>query len=320
MKSTQPHQLLVASRHSSDYSRLLHEAGLELEITSVNSQAVAELISQGNVLPYDLFFGEPSLLRPLLPYLPKLYWAQVTWAGVETLLDPDLPRQYILTNARGVYGKRMVEYVFGYLLAHERGIIQRWQAQQVARWDSSPPGSLHGKTLGLLGVGSIGAVLARTAQFFGMRVHGYTRQSEDCHAVSAYFHPPNVLNFVSGLDYLVAVLPNTQATRSLVDAELLNALPPHAVFINAGRGSCVDELALEAALRAGKLALAVLDVFVNEPLPPGHPFWNTPNLWITNHTAALNFPPDLAALFIQNYQRLQRGEPLLYRVDFTMGY
>jgi phosphoglycerate dehydrogenase-like enzyme len=126
--------------------------------------------------------------------------------------------------------------------------------------------------------------------------------------------------FATDLDYLVAVMPNTKATRHLVDRQLLAALPARALFVNPGRGSVVDEAALAGALSAGRLAGAVLDVFEQEPLPRDHVFWRTPNLRITSHTAALSFPEDIAPVFVDNYRRLVRGEPLLHRVDFERGY
>jgi glyoxylate/hydroxypyruvate reductase A len=92
------------------------------------------------------------------------------------------------------------------------------------------------------------------------------------------------------------------------------------VFINPGRGTIVDEAALAAALDAGRLAGAVLDVFEQEPLPPDHVFWRTPNVIITGHTAALSMPADVAPVFIDNYRRLLNGEPLRHRVDFDLGY
>ena len=100
--------------------------------------------------------------------------------------------------------------------------------------------------------------------------------------------------FASDLDYLVSIMPATRDTRHLVDAALLRALPPRAVFVNPGRGGVVDEAALAAALEEGRLAGAVLDVFQEEPLPPDHVFWRTPNLLITSHTAALSDPEDIA--------------------------
>jgi phosphoglycerate dehydrogenase-like enzyme len=214
----------------------------------------------------------------------------------------------------------MTEYVFGYLLAQERRILEKHASQLAGRWDPSPPGTLRGKQIGLLGVGSIGAALARMAKQFGMRVKGYTRASESCADVDAYFHGDARAAFAADLDYLVGIVPNTSATRRLVDATLLNALPPHAVFVNPGRGSAVDEAALADALHGRRIAGAVLDVFEEEPLPRDHVFWRTPNLLITSHTAALSFPEDIAPVFIRNYRRWIAGEPLQYHVDFDRGY
>jgi phosphoglycerate dehydrogenase-like enzyme len=239
---------------------------------------------------------------------------------VEPLLDPSLRRDYTLTNARGVFGGLMSEYVFAYLLARERLIFEKRAAQQEGRWDPTPPGTLRGKVMGLLGVGSIGAALARTAKHFGMRVAGYTRASEDCADVDAYFHGADAAAFAADLDYLVCVMPNTPATRHLIDAAFLAALPPRAVFVNPGRGTVVDEAALADALASGRLAGAVLDVFQKEPLPPDHIFWRTPNLIITSHSAALSVPSDIAPVFIENCRRWMAGEPLRYVVDFERGY
>jgi phosphoglycerate dehydrogenase-like enzyme len=307
-------ELLILSRHAEAYARLVTPHVRSLVATANPDEA---LRAGGE---YKILLGEPSLICQALPHLGRIAWVQSTWAGVEPLLGEGGRRDYTLTNVRGVFGPQMSEYVFGYLLAHERRILQRWQSQQAGQWDPTPPGSLHGKTLGLLGVGSIGVHIARTARLFGMRVRGYTRQSEDCRWVQAYYHGDALHAFAQGLDYLAAVLPNTASTRHIVDAALLSQLPPHAVFINAGRGRTVDEPALAAALSSGALAGAVLDVFEEEPLPAGHVFWQTPNLLITSHTAALSWPEEIAVLFLRNYQRYRRGLPLLYLVDFERGY
>ena len=314
------HTLLILSRHARDYRELIESAhlpGLSIAATGDPPEAAARAAE------CDLAFGEPALLRQVLPSMTALRWVQATWAGVEPLLDPVLRRDYILTNARGVFGAQMSEYVFAYALAHERKIFEKQASQIAGRWDPEPPSRLRGKQIGLLGVGTIGAALARTAKHFGMRVKGYTRASEGSADVDQYFHGPLTdvaASFGSGLDYLVSVMPDTARTRHLVDAALLRALPPRCVFINPGRGGVVDEGALAAALQDGRLAGAVLDVFETEPLPPGHVFWRLPNVRITSHTAALSAPADIAPLFIDNYRRLLRGEPLQHRVDFERGY
>lgn len=311
------HRLLILSKHAAQYRDLVEAAALPnlvIESTTDRNQA------RKTCADCDLAFGDPSLLRDVVPHMPKLRWVQATWAGVEPLLDPSLPRSYVLTNARGVFGRLMSEYVFGYLLAHERKILQRYASQQAQRWDPTPPGTLRAKHIGLMGVGTIGASLARTAKHFGMRVSGFTRASETCPDVDLYYHGDGKLAFAADLDYLVTVVPGTVAARHLVDRALLEALPNHAVFVNPGRGNVVDEQALAAALVEGRIAAAVLDVFSEEPLPTHHVFWRTPNLIITSHTAALSVPQDIAPLFIENYKRFVRGEPVQYEVDFEQGY
>ena len=309
--------LLILSRRARDYERLVAAAGLP-------DLVIAAAADPADVAPraadFELALGEPSLLRHVLPSLTSLRWIQATWAGVEPLLDPALRRDYLLTNARGVFGGLMSEYVFAYLLAHERHLLDKYRAQLEQKWDPTPHGTLRGKQIGLLGVGTIGAALARTAKHFGMRVKGYTRESEASADVDAYFHGDRLRDFAADLDYLVAVMPATARTRRLVDAGFLRALPPRAVFVNPGRGGVVDEPALAEALEEGRLAGPVLDVFQQEPLPPEHVFWRTRNLLITSHTAALSIPEDLAPVFIDNYRRFVRGEPLQHRVDFEREY
>lgn len=305
--------MLLLSKQANDYRAILEDARLPgLEIVSGEGQP--------HPTDCDIAFGEPNLLCEALPRLPGLRWAQSTWAGVEPLLDPALRRDYTLTNARGVFGGLMSEYVLAYLLLHERKILQRLAAQKEQRWNASLTGTLRGRTIGLLGVGSIGAELARTAKFFGMNVRGYTKSSETSKHVDRYYHGSGLLEFADGLDYLVCVLPNTPATRGVVDAELLAQLPPHALFINVGRGSAVDESALIQSLEMGAISGAVLDVFEQEPLPAGHPFWTTRNLYITFHTSAPSLPAEIAGVFIENYRRYVLGAPLEHIVDFERGY
>jgi phosphoglycerate dehydrogenase-like enzyme len=118
----------------------------------------------------------------------------------------------------------------------------------------------------------------------------------------------------------VSILPNTKETRKIVDEKVLNALPSHAMFVNVGRGSAVDENALLEVLLNHKIAGAVLDVFEQEPLPKEHPFWDTPNLTMTFHTSAPSLPEDIAKVFIENYRLYMEDKPLKYVVDFEKGY
>jgi phosphoglycerate dehydrogenase-like enzyme len=301
-------RLLILSREADVYRNLIEAARLpELEFTEEPADT-------------DIVLGEPKLVRDALPRLSTLKWVQSIYAGVEPLVDPGQYRDYVLTNARGVFGELMSEYVFGYLLFHEKKILERIETQKAKEWQRPESGLLRGKRIGLLGVGSIGAHLAGTAKHFKMHVRGYTRHSESSSQVDRYYHGKDVLSFADGLDYLVSILPRTKETDRIVDARLLQALPAHAVFINVGRGNSVDESALVQALNDGKLAAAVLDVFQQEPLPGNHPFWTTPNLYMTFHTSAISYPEDITKLFIKNYQLYIEGKPLKYAVDFEKGY
>lgn len=316
------HKLLILSSEADAYRTLIEEAHLpDLTIEPSPTDDV------------NIVFGETGLIKNSLASLPALTWVQTTSAGVEALIDSSLRRDYVLTNARNVFGRLMKEYVFGYLLAHERQIFQRFADQQAKNWNRTNSGVLYGKTIGLLGVGSIGAELAQAAKFFEMTVYGYTRSSETSKHVDTYFHPLEsdsllsaqerasaLQNFASGLDYLIIVLPNTKDTSKIVNAELFKALPPHALLINVGRGNAVEESALIEALNQKKIAGAVLDVFEQEPLPIDHPFWTTPNLLMTYHTSAPSLPEDLAKVFIENYKLFIEGKPLQHLVDFERGY
>jgi phosphoglycerate dehydrogenase-like enzyme len=314
------HRLVILSRRAREYADLIEAAGLP-ELAMVSTTDPDETAAAA--ASFDLALGDPALLRRAMPSLTEVRWVQSTWAGVEPLLDPALRRDYVLTNARGVFGPQMSEYVFAYLLAYERKIFEKQASQAQGKWDPTPPTRLRGKRIGLLGVGTIGAALAQTAKHFGMSVNGYTRVSEDSPDVDQYFHGSLSdvgAPFAADLDYLVSVMPDTAATRHLIDAAFLRALPRRAVFVNPGRGGVVDEAALADALQHGRLAGAVLDVFESEPLAADHVFWRLPNMLITSHTAALSAPPDIAPIFIDNYRRLLRGEPLQYQVDFDRGY
>ena len=316
---TNPYRVLLVSEDAQQYRHLLQTLPVGVELCCVETSEQAQ--------PYcadcQVLFGDPDLLLPLLGKMPKLRWIQSSWAGVtpliEALSNSDCAG-LVLTNIRGIFGPLMAEYVFAYLLDHERQLQSHRQAQQQRQWRGQRSGTLQGKTLGLLGLGSIGAHLAATARHFGMRVVGCSRSAPAVGLVDQHYLPPELGVMVAGVDYLVSILPSTADSRNLVDAELLAQMKPSAMLINAGRGDVIDDAALVDALNQQQIAAAVLDVFRQEPLPVDHPFWTTPNLTLTSHTAASSFPADIAPIFVENLQRFMRGDPLHYRVEIERGY
>ena len=310
--------LLILSARAPAYAQLVGEALPDLPLAATTGVDEARALGRN----YPIVLGDPGLVRRVLDDLPALRWVQSTWAGVDALLQPGLRRDYVLTNVRGVFGPAIAEYVLGYALMHERLGFRRYRAQQARTWDPAPPGSLQGRTLGILGVGSIGAHLAAAVKPFGVRLLGYTLHSEDCPAVDRYYHGADLHVFAAACDYLVCTLPNTPQTYHLIDAALLAAMQPHAVLINVGRGATVDERALVAALESGSLGGAVLDVFEQEPLPPDHPLWRQENVIVTPHLAGHieHHFDNVVELFAENLRRYRAGEPLLNLVERKLGY
>ena len=267
----------------------------------------------------SVLFGNPAMIAPLLDEWPDIDWVQSSWAGVTPLIEAPR-RDYILTGVKGVFGPQMSEYAFGYLLAHELKLVERFQAQQQRQWFREHSGVLEGKSLGIMGTGSIGAHIAATARAFGMAPLGYSRTGTAVEPFQQTFSADQLEPFLAQSDHLVATLPDTPETTHLLNRDTLALLPKGACFINVGRSNCVDDAALVDALRSGQLAGATLDVFDEEPLPEDSPLWDAPNLNVTAHIAAISHPLLLVPIFIDNYRRYVSDQPLKYVVDFDAGY
>jgi len=269
----------------------------------------------------NIVLGAPDLIKPVLHGIKHLEWVQSTWAGVSPLVEQGCRKDYLLTNVGDIYGSQMAEYVCCHMLMHERKSLERFFSQQHKRWDNTVPGQLRNKSIGILGVGSIGKAIARAAKFFQMTTKGYARNPITCEYIDqVYTQTDDLAAFVQDLDYLVSVLPDTPATIGLLDGRIFSAMKPASILINVGRGNVLDEAALLNAVCNGQIAGAVLDVFKSEPLPLDHPFWQTKGILITAHTAAVGFPLEIAPVFMENFQRFQSRVPLKYCVDFNQGY
>jgi glyoxylate/hydroxypyruvate reductase A len=269
----------------------------------------ASLLVTTNGLPADAF-----------ERATRLRWIHVAAAGVDGVVNAALPTGVRVTRTMGSFGERMTEYVCAHLLALAQD-VHGFRAQQHAGvWRNRPVGHLAGKTAGVLGVGSIGRVIARRLAQFGMTVHGLARSAGDEPSVARWFTPDHKLPFASELDVVVSTLPLTEATRGFVDRAFLGALPSSAWLVNVGRGAVVDEAALEAALFDGHLGAAVLDVFEREPLPSGSPLWRHPNAIVTPHQAGDAIASEVADAVAENLAKWRMGRPLAGEVDLERAY
>lgn len=314
---------LILSKDAARFAELARAQQADFTAHTAHNLTELEALNITQTNDVQWLLAEPSLAAAVLPQLPHLRWLQSTWAGVEPLLA--LPRRdYVLTNIRGVFAPLMAEFILAHALAYERHVIAHYNAQQQRRWfndgRSSTVGTLRGKTLLLLGVGSIGAGVAHTMRQMGMRVLGIARQPRavaDIEQVGTFAQLPE---FLPQADYVINTLPNTAQTQDFINAAFLAQMKPTAVFINVGRGQAVIEDDLAQALRDGVIAHAILDVYRVEPLPDDHVFWDTPNLILTSHTSAPSFPQDIFKVFWDNYQRYTAGQTLHHIVDFAKGY
>jgi len=285
------------------------------ELTAAASLSTARAAYSGQ----PVVLGQPDLVAAALGGWLEVRWVQSSWAGVTPLLNCGR-RDFLLTGVKDVFGPEMAEYVIGYLLAHELKIFERLGRQASRSWWPEPSGTLRGKTVGIMGTGSIGASIALALAPFGARVTGLSRTGAPAGGFERVFAADRLDDFLAEPDYIVSVLPDTPDTRHLLGAEAFRRMNNHCLLLNAGRGTVVDEEALVRALHAGELAGAVLDVFQQEPLPSGHSLWNAPGAIVTGHVAARSRPREIAAIFIENYRRYGSGTALRYRVDFDQGY
>lgn len=303
-------RVFLCEHDQEHYVALLRGAVPELQLCTDPAQAAS----------CPLWLAEPDLIVPLLRQDVRPDWLQSTWAGITPLLADDLPRDYRLSRAVGIFGQPMAEYVLTYLLAHRRRLLARLDSQMAQRWDNQPPPSLRGCRVLIVGAGDIGAQVAHLLAPFGVELRGIARQPRAI-APFAEVHGLEALAEQAGwADCLINLLPDTPATHDLYDAALFAGMRSEALFINCGRGVAVVEADLVAALRCGNLAAAVIDVCREEPLPPGHPFWDAPRLLLTGHSSAPTEPGAMVALFLDNLQRYRDGQPLRGEVDFVRGY
>jgi phosphoglycerate dehydrogenase-like enzyme len=230
--------------------------------------------------------------QSLLELAPRVRWVQTTSAGVGPLVERLglKESEIIVTTASGLHAQPLAEFVFAALLFHSKELGRLQQEQRTRSWNRFCGIELAGRTLAIIGPGRIGQEVARVAHAIRMRVVAMGRDNDPGRAVALgvdhLFNRDDLPAMLGEADCLVVCAPQTVETSDLLGPAEFAALKPGAVFINIGRGSIVDEDALLAALRDGRVAFAALDVFREEPLSPDSPFWDMPNVLINPHSAS----------------------------------
>ena len=274
----------------------------------------------------------PFVDRDVFALATRLRWVQSPAVGVGSLMFPELlASPVILTSARGIRARSIAEHVLAVTLALARLLPVALRAQAAHRWaqeDLEGAGVdvrvLHGQRMGIVGLGAIGLEVAKIAAAFGFRVSAIRRRAGEPvpDGVEAVWTPDRLHDLLATSDVVVLAAPHTPETKRLIGARELDRIKRGAFLINVARGKLVDDDALVAALRDGRLGGAALDVFSEEPLEASSPYWDLPNVIVTPHTsgALTDYWTPLVALFAENLRRFEKGEPLLNVVDKVAGY
>jgi phosphoglycerate dehydrogenase-like enzyme len=281
--------------------------------------------------PEELVRGLADCVWLLIGRPPRMDWSgatslrllQVAGSGVDPLFPANgLPERVWIANTRGVQADAVRDHAVALLLALARRIPGAVTRQLGREWTREPVAPLAGKTLAVLGLGAVGSRVVASAASFGLRVRALRRTEKPASSVDNVSTRDGLLEVLHGADFVVVCLPLTQSTRRLVDAAALSVLAPGACLVDVSRGGVVDHGAVEAALRAGRLGAAALDVFDDEPLPKDSTLWTCPRLLVTPHVAG--FTPDYldrtVEVFLENIARIRRGEPPLGAVSRADEY
>jgi phosphoglycerate dehydrogenase-like enzyme len=277
----------------------------------------------------------------ILARAPELRWVHSATAGVERVLTPaSRARGLVITNARGVFSRPIAEYVMLMILAVSRRLPQLLELQAERTWQPLESRELRDITVGIVGLGSMGRAVGALATAFGCRVVATRRRPEAGTAASSagegvsdepylgslmldrVLPPERLPELLGESDFVVLAAPLTPDTHGLIDAEAIAALKPGAWVINVARGELIEERALSRALREGRIGGAVLDTFLEEPLPPSSPLYDLPNVILTPHTSwsSTRVLDRSVGLFADNLRRYAAGKPLINVVDPAAGY
>lgn len=273
--------------------------------------------------PLDICYALVSRIpRGVLASLPGLKMVGSLHAGVEHLLAHGMITEGVpITRPVPVNGDRFInEYVLAHVLMHHRNLPHYARLQQESRWEKLPILPISQRAVGVLGMGAMGAPAALLLSQVGFDVAGWARLPRQGYPLPIYSGEDGLKELMERSEILVNLLPLTELTRDLLNAERLGWMPKGSVLINLGRGEHVVDADLLEALDCGRLSAASLDVFRVEPLPPEHPFWRHPALTITPHAARNVDAVEVVRQFAEEVRRHAAGEGLRYAVNRESGY
>lgn len=279
----------------------------------------AEIVTEADPGSVDyIVYAPSSAVQDFRPFT-RLKVVLNLWAGVENVVGNRTLTVPLCRMVDPGMTESMVEFCVGHALRHHLG-IDRDICRTDTRWQPHVPALARDRRVTVLGLGELGREVALALGRLNFDVAGWSRSPKEIAGVACLSGEDGLTAALRRAEILILLLPLTGATRDLLNAERLALMPEGAFVINPGRGPLIDDDALLAALEAGHIAHATLDVFRIEPLPNDHPFWAHPRVTVTPHIASATRAGTASAVVAENIRRSEAGEALLYVVDRTAGY
>ena len=270
-------------------------------------------------IDYALVYWPP---HGLIASLPNLKAVLSIAAGCDHILaDPELPPHLPIVRMVDDYlAAMMAEYaVYGVLHFHRDMHFYR-QEQLRSHWNRTWPLYTPETAVGILGLGAIGGDCARKLGALGFQMHGWSRSKKSIPTVTCHHGRDGLTTMARQCNYLICVLPLTIETQGIINKDLINAMPKGSYIINIARGGHQVDKDILDALNSGQLGGVFLDVFNDEPLPSGHPYWLHDKVWITPHVAGELMPRSCAKSVVANIHRIESGDLVPDLFDKTRGY
>lgn len=325
--------ILITREIDKEYLRQIRGISPEIEVWDASTLVAAE--ERGDIIStkkLDTLLAETQVIfgftapRNVLTRAPNLKWIHTMLAGVERILDADMVRSpVILTNSKGIHDAPCAETALEMMLMLTKNAPIYFQNKQEKSWQRLPGRLLRSKTIGIVGVGSIGNEIARLSKAFHMKVIGIRRsvmQITRSRYLDAIYPAKQLNEMLSESDFVVLALPYTPETDKLIGVNELHGMKSTAYLINIGRGRTVDEDALIRALEKHWIAGAGLDTFATEPLPANSKLWELPNVVFSPHVSGdgEDVWMRVTEIFCENLRRYISGRRLLNVVHKKRGY
>ncbi len=289
------------------YENLIHARFPDLPIRTVGAveEAAAAIIDAEIFMAFGV-----AVTQDIFAQAERLKWVHAFGTGVDGIVDqPGLSRDVVVTSTRGIHGAPLAEMAILHMLSLARDFPRSVRSHDKHQWDRFRARLLHGKRVGVLGVGQIAEALAPRLKALGMTVAGISRTPRALHGFDEWKPRDDLPAAVADLDFLVLLIPLDETTRHIINERVISAMKKGAFIINIARGGVIDEKALERALTSGHLGGAALDTVHQEPLPPHDPLWDAPNLIITPHLGGFydTYPEDSMGQIAFNMEKFLAG-------------